>query len=40
MLDSAGKPKPELFAPDGLHLSEKGYALWRDIVFNFISAKG
>lgn len=28
MLDKEGKPKPELFVKDGLHLSAEGYALW------------
>jgi lysophospholipase L1-like esterase len=28
MLDSDGKPIPELFVKDGLHLSPKGYELW------------
>lgn len=28
MLDGEGKPKPELFVKDGLHLSEAGYELW------------
>jgi lysophospholipase L1-like esterase len=28
MLGKDGKPKPELFVKDGLHLSEKGYELW------------
>ncbi len=32
MLDAAGKPKPELFAADGLHLSEKGYELWASLL--------
>lgn len=33
MLDPvSGKPKAELFQEDGLHLSEKGYALWKEIV--------
>jgi lysophospholipase L1-like esterase len=32
MLGSDGKPRPELFAKDGLHLSEKGYALWASIL--------
>jgi len=40
MLDAAGKPKSEFFAYDGLHLSEKGYALWRAVLLNFIAAKG
>jgi lysophospholipase L1-like esterase len=29
---SGGSPRPELFEPDGLHLSAKGYALWRDLL--------
>ena len=32
MLGSDGKPKPELFIRDGLHLNNKGYALWAKIV--------
>jgi len=28
MLDSAGRPRPELFLADGLHLSREGYRLW------------
>jgi len=28
MLGSDGKPNPELFVKDGLHMSEKGYDLW------------
>lgn len=32
MLGDDGMPRPELFADDGLHLSDTGYALWTDIV--------
>lgn len=32
MLGLDGKPRPELFIADGTHLSEKGYALWKDVV--------
>jgi lysophospholipase L1-like esterase len=32
MLTPAGRPRPELFLPDGLHLSPAGYRLWRDIL--------
>jgi len=28
MLGDDGKPRPELFRPDGLHLNARGYALW------------
>jgi lysophospholipase L1-like esterase len=28
LLGEDGRPKPELFRADGLHLNEKGYALW------------
>jgi lysophospholipase L1-like esterase len=28
MLDEGGQPRRELFRADGLHLNEKGYALW------------
>lgn len=32
MLGPDGRPRPELFIVDGLHLNEAGYALWTDIV--------
>lgn len=32
MLGADGKPRPELFAKDGLHLNDKGYELWTGIV--------
>lgn len=32
MLDPNGGPQPELFAKGGLHLNEKGYALWASIL--------
>ena len=28
MIGADGKPRPELFADDGLHLSPAGYELW------------
>lgn len=37
MLDSEGKPKPELYAKDELHLSPTGYALWNERVREVIS---
>jgi lysophospholipase L1-like esterase len=30
MLDAQGKPRPELFIDDGLHLNAAGYALWNE----------
>jgi len=32
MLDAQGRPRPELFVADMLHLNAAGYALWRPIV--------
>ena len=32
MIGSDGTPQPDLFVKDGLHLSEKGYALWTKLV--------
>ncbi|REJ74690.1 MAG: hypothetical protein DWQ34_14855 [Planctomycetota bacterium] len=32
MLGDDGKPRPELFADDGLHLSEEGYAAWAELL--------
>ncbi|HET6553910.1 MAG TPA: GDSL-type esterase/lipase family protein [Dyella sp.] len=28
MVDASGRPRPELFRPDGLHMVPAGYALW------------
>ena len=36
MLGNDGKPKPELFAKDGLHLNSKGYALWTKTVTPYL----
>lgn len=32
MLGPDGKPRPEIFGPDRLHMNEQGYALWKGIV--------
>jgi lysophospholipase L1-like esterase len=32
MLDRNGRPRAELFTIDGIHMNEKGYRLWRDIL--------
>ena len=32
MLSENGQPKPELFVPDGLHLSKEGYRIWKGLV--------
>lgn len=32
MLGSDGKPRPEIFVEDKLHMNEKGYAIWREII--------
>jgi lysophospholipase L1-like esterase len=37
MLGPDGRPKPEIFVEDGLHMNEKGYALWREIVRPYLS---
>ena len=35
MLGSDGRPRPELFVEDGLHLSAAGYALWRQAILQY-----
>jgi lysophospholipase L1-like esterase len=30
MLDASGRPRPELFLDDGLHMNARGYAIWRE----------
>lgn len=32
MLGADGKPKPELFVKDGLHMTPEGYAIWTAVV--------
>lgn len=32
MLNKHGKPKPELFVSDSLHMSQKGYAIWQKAI--------
>jgi len=32
MIRADGKPRPELFAADGLHLSPEGYKLWTSLI--------
>ncbi|MGV3534142.1 MAG: SGNH/GDSL hydrolase family protein [Chthoniobacteraceae bacterium] len=36
MLGEEGLPRPEIFTKDNLHMNEKGYELWRDIVGPFL----
>jgi lysophospholipase L1-like esterase len=32
MLGSEGRPRPDIYVEDRLHMNEKGYAIWRDVV--------
>jgi lysophospholipase L1-like esterase len=32
MLGSDGRPKPDIFVADRLHMNERGYALWTEII--------
>ena len=32
MLDEDGKPMPELFVQDGLHMTSAGYDIWTDVL--------
>jgi lysophospholipase L1-like esterase len=36
MLGADGKPKPDIFVKDGLHMNPKGYAIWRAEVGPFL----
>jgi len=36
MLDDASQPRRELFMDDGLHLNERGYQLWNEILAPYI----
>lgn len=37
MIDKAGYPKREFLDPDGLHINDKGYALWKEIILQYLS---
>jgi lysophospholipase L1-like esterase len=37
MTDANGYPKTELLQPDGLHVSKKGYHLWKEIILNSVA---
>lgn len=36
MLGADGLPRPEIFVDDRLHMNEKGYAIWREVVRPFL----
>ena len=38
MLNANGQPVKELFEADGLHLSKKGYLLWKEILLNHFAS--
>ena len=37
MVDETGHPKNDFFVTDGLHLSEKGYELWKEAIYNSLT---
>ncbi|MEP7142298.1 MAG: GDSL-type esterase/lipase family protein, partial [Ferruginibacter sp.] len=37
MTDKTSYPKREFLDPDGLHISEKGYQLWKEIISNYLA---
>lgn len=36
MVDQQGNPKPELFIDDKLHMNQKGYAIWVEVIGPFL----
>jgi len=36
MLGADGKPRPELYVKDGLHMTPEGYSVWRSIVAPYL----
>lgn len=39
MLGADGKPRPELFKADGLHLNHQGYVIWQKAVESYLPKK-
>lgn len=39
MIDQQGNPKPELFIDDRLHMNQKGYAIWVQIIEPYLIKK-
>ncbi|WP_069660961.1 GDSL-type esterase/lipase family protein [Arcticibacter eurypsychrophilus] len=37
MLDVSGHPQKKYYSSDGLHLSDKGYELWKEVISNHIT---
>jgi lysophospholipase L1-like esterase len=37
MLNASGKPVAEYYVKDGLHLSEKGYAVWKEVILKALT---
>ena len=36
MLGANGEPKPEIFLEDKLHMNERGYAIWREVLAKYL----
>jgi len=36
MLNSNGSRNPDLYVSDGLHMSQAGYDVWREVVVPFV----
>ncbi len=36
MLGRDGNPRPEIFVQDRLHMNEKGYVIWREVIGKFL----
>jgi lysophospholipase L1-like esterase len=39
MLGADGQPKPDIFVADRLHMNEKGYAIWKEVVGPYLPKK-
>lgn len=37
MLDPEGKPRPEIYVSDRLHMNEKGYAIWKKVIAPYLN---